>query len=358
MITDPRAQSVHRFLVDAKTWWMTDMFGALRQEYEVRAAGQTIETPEQVAAMVEDTPLYPFYAWLERHIQKTKYSGRHGLLARAEAARPNIEARLQRLDDDVLALDPDLVVPEYYSRIDTHHHPGNLTGDTLAGYVYQASAMSTQPGSTAGLSLHVRFADLVAKAGRFGRIADLGCGFGKSTLPLAQLFQDAEVLGIDLSAPCLRLAAAQASETQQRNVRFRQADAVATGCPSGSFDLVTSTMLLHEMPPPVIEDLLAETYRLLQPGGVSLHLDFRATDPFLRFIHHGHGHRNNEPYMEPFDRLDIASLLARLGFEAVRIEPFAESEGTTAADYPAWRLPWTVFIARKPATAAQRGSSQ
>jgi ubiquinone/menaquinone biosynthesis C-methylase UbiE len=260
-----------------------------------------------------------------------------------------LQARLDHADTGLLTLDPDLRVPDYYSEIDTHQHPGNLTGDSLAGFVYRASAMSTQPGSTSGRSLHNRFAHLLVREGQFGRIADLGCGFGKSTLPLAQTFPNAQVLGFDLSAPCLRLAAVEAAEAQQQNLRYWQADAVNTGCEGGRFDLVTSTMLLHEMPPPVIEALLAETYRLLEPGGMSVHLDFRTRDPFLRFLHHDHGFRNNEPYMEAFDRMDVESAHKRVGFEDIRIEPFAESEGTAAPDYNAWRLPWTVFIARKPA---------
>jgi hypothetical protein len=109
------------------------------------------------------------------------------------------------------------------------------------------------------------------------------------------------------------------------------------------------------MPPPVIEELLTESYRLLQPNGVAIHLDFRAQDPFLRFVHHDHGFRNNEPYMEPFDRMDVAALYERVGFETVRIEKFAESEGATAPGYPKWRLPWTVFIARKPHADLARG---
>ncbi|MBV8911443.1 MAG: methyltransferase domain-containing protein [Acetobacteraceae bacterium] len=345
----------NRFLVDAKTWWMCDMFAALRAEYDARAAGKTVRTPEEVAALLADSALYPYFAWLERHIQKMKYASRYGLLASAETDRAAAEARLAEAGASKLTLNPDLAVPDYYSEIDTHQHPGNLHGDALAGLVYQASAMSTQPGSTSGLSLHVRVAEAIAHmSGGFRRIADLGCGFGKSTLPLAERFPQAEVIGFDLSAPCLRLAALQATKAQQQNLRYVQADAVKTGQDEASFDLVTSTMLLHEMPPPVVEDLFAETFRLLEPGGLSVHLDFRASDPFLRFIHHGHGFRNNEPYMEAIDRMDVEAAHARVGFETARIEPFAEADGATAPDFPKWRFPWTFFIARKPMEAGAR----
>ena len=351
MSFDRRAQAYSRFLVDAKTWWMTEMFGALREEYEALSSSQTAQTPEDVAKLLEGNVTYPYFAWLERHIQKIKYAGRYGLLDAAEQERDLIESRLEAVNEAALTLNPEIVVPDYYSCIDTHQHPGNLVGDTLAGVVYRLSAMSTQPGSTSGLSLHVRVADLIGNEGRFNKILDLGCGFGKSTLPLAQKFRDAEVVGLDLSAPCLRLAAVEASAAQQQNLRYLQADAVHTEFPSARFDLVTSTMLLHEMPPLVVEEMLAETFRVLQPGGMSIHLDFQERDPFLRFVHHGHGRRNNEPYMEAFDRMDIVEVQERLGFEAVRIEKFAEADGVMAPEFRSWRLPWTVFIARKPLTA-------
>ena len=49
---------------------------------------------------------------------------------------------------------------------------------------------------------------------------DLGCGFGKSTLPLALARPEAEVVGVDLSAPCLRLAAQLSGDLGLGSTRF------------------------------------------------------------------------------------------------------------------------------------------
>ena len=341
-MTARRAEAFNRFLVDAKSWWMNDAFAALRRDYQARQTNQ--QTPEQVAALLEPTPLYQYFAWLERHTQKAKYSGRWGLAATANQARPNLLATLDNAPSP--DLDADIPVPGYYTEIDTHQHPGNLHGDDLAGFIYRGSAASTQPGSTAGYQLHHRVAAAIAGLGEFRRIADLACGFGKSTLPLAQRFPQAEVVGFDIAAPCLRLAAVEAAESQLRNLAYRQRDVAHTGAPDASFDLVTSTMLLHELPEPAIHDALAETHRLLEPGGLSVHLDFRVADPFLRFIHHGHAHRNNEPYMEAFDRMDVEAAYKNAGLQDLQILPFEETEGAIASG--AWRFPWTLFIARKP----------
>ena len=159
---------------------------------------------------------------------------------------------------------------------------------------------------------------------------------------------EAQVEAIDLSAPCLRLAARDALQAGARGVRFRQMDCSSTDYPDGSFDLVTSTMLLHELPPAIVEKTLAEAHRLLRPGARMVHLDFLpGPEPFDQLIHFGHARRNNEPFMEPLARMDLPALLERLGFRKLEIHPFEEAEGTLAPGYRYWRFPWTLISAER-----------
>ena len=75
-------------------------------------------------------------------------------------------------------------------------------------------------------------------------------------------------------------------------------DALTTDYDDNTFDLVTSTMLIHELPPAEIDQLFAEATRVLAPGGRMAHLDFHhVPNAFARFIHDGHARRNNEPFM-------------------------------------------------------------
>jgi ubiquinone/menaquinone biosynthesis C-methylase UbiE len=193
--------------------------------------------------------------------------------------------------------------------------------------------------------LHERFARFVGELGDFKRILELGCGFGKSALPLAQQFPAAKMKAVDLSAPCLELAAAEAAEVP--NLVYEQADLRHTGYADSAFDLVTSTMVLHELDTPALRESLREARRLLAPGGKLVHLDFQVKDPFLEFIHYGHARRNNEPYMREINQLDFEAELRRAGFDDVKIMPFEEVDGATAPDWPTWRFPWTVFVARR-----------
>jgi SAM-dependent methyltransferase len=338
MAADRSTAAFQGFLVEAKQYWMSDVWTALKEDYARRSGGKAVSSSSQVAALMEQSPTYWFYSWLERHIQRAKYSGRYGLHkmdapVKAPAPRPKLR---------------EVPVPAYYSAVDTHQHPGNLTGAPNAGLVYKASAQSTQPGATNRYGLHERFARFVGELGDFKHILEMGCGFGKSALPLAQKFARADVKAIDLSAPCLELAAAEAAQAKVSNVSYEQADLRHTGYRDGEFDLVTSTMVLHELDTPALRESLQEAHRLLAPGGILVHLDFRVKDPFLEFIHYGHARRNNEPYMPEINELDLEGELRGAGFRDVKITPFEEVDGATRPDWPTWRFPWTAFVARKP----------
>lgn len=346
------------FLVSAKSFWTTEMFPALRREYEARRDPAATETPESVAATLDDSTLYRYFAWAERHLQKMKYSGRYGLVAWQGQHRQALEDSL----DAPVTLDASLDLPRYYVSVDIHQHPGGVWSDALAGFVYERGARSTTPLAAARhADLHQRFANLVADTLAARNILDLGCGFGKSTRPFCAVFPAARIEGIDLAAPCLKLAAKMSADAGSSNARFRQADAARTACAAGEFDLVTSTMLLHELPPAAIKQVLAESARVLAPGGWMFHLDFLPAvqprdDAFMRFIHYGHARRNNEPFMQPLTQLDLPAQLRALGFDAIEVLPFEEADGVLAPDYAHWRFPWTVIRARKAGAGAAAAS--
>lgn len=347
------------FLLESKLRWTGEIFPTLRNDFDraVEKTGAAPRTPDDVSDLISELPNYRVFAWLERHLQRFKYSGRYGLQAYHDAHRDELEGALglSDLPEGMLILDPDLAMPAYYTAVDIHQHPGGVWGDPIAGYVYERGARTTTP--TLGAKhedLHTRFTDVVA--GRLARapdaLFDMGCGFGKSTQPFATKFRETEIIGMDLSEPCLRLAARTAHDAQARNVRFVQGDASECGLADASRDVVTSTMLLHELPPSRVEATLAEAYRILKPGGMMIHLDFRPfDDPFARFIHRGHSRRNNEPYMWPFAEMDMSAVLGGIGFKDVSVEPFEEAEGALDADRAGWRFPWAVIAATKPVEA-------
>jgi ubiquinone/menaquinone biosynthesis C-methylase UbiE len=355
---DRRFEAYQDFVLECKLTWTRELFPALRASYDGELkrrdmAGEPAPCDAaDVAAVMAADPLNQYFGWFERHLQRMKYSGRHGLAPHFSRQRAQLESELNAAGESgLLKLAPDFVQPPYYVAVDIHQHPGGVWSDDVAGYVYERGARTTTPLLREDADLHHRFTrEVFSRAGDVRRLVDLGCGFGKSSRPFYNQYHELDVTGVELSAPCLKLAARTAAEDQARNVQFRQADAASTGLDAGAYDVVTSTMLLHEMPPGHIERTLQETYRLLAPGGLSIHLDFLTDgDPFRRFVHYGHSLRNNEPFMLPLNEMDLEEAHRRAGFDTVEILPFEEMPGTLAANFTAWRFPWAMIIARKPA---------
>lgn len=342
-----RFDAYQSFLLGCKTYWSGTLYPQVKNECDTEGSDRCFEAIETAS---RDSVTYQYYSYLERHLQRMKYSGRHGIVPMHETFRTVLEERLdQQLPEGLLTLDPDFVPPAYFTEIDIHQHPGGTCGDTLAGIVYERGSRSMWPGGSKDRGLHPRFNAIAKSICEPNRILDLGCGFGKSTQPFTEDFPAAEVIGIDVSAPCLKLAAVTAFEEQSQNIQYRQSCAEETPFTSERFDLVTSTMLLHEMPPKAIRALIQESFRLLDKGGYAIHLDYSADDdPFNRFIHYGHSHRNNEPYMRPLNEMDLSGALRDAGFEDISIAPFEESPNALSSANTAWRFPWIVIKARKP----------
>ena len=342
------------FITAAKVYWHNGLFPAVREDFERREglSGKKAETVEEIAALMEASLVYRYFGWFERHLQRYKYSGRYGLIEWHRQNQDKLGEKLEAAPAEQLELHPDLEMPRYYANCDIHQHPGGVWSNEMGGFIYERAASTTTPLAGAKHSdMHDKFVDIIESYDKApGKILEMACGFGKTAAPLYKRFKDAEVTAVDLSGPCLKVAALRAKEAGATNVKFKQADAAETGFEDASFDMVASSMFLHEMPPPYIEKTLAEAARVLKPGGEMIHLDFyHFMSPFHRFIHYTHGRRNNEPFMEPLGEMDLPGKMKELGFTDIVIEPFAEAEGVLSPEFRTWRYPWTVIRAKRAA---------
>lgn len=357
---DDRAfANAQQFLLLAKRFWTTRLHESLRADYDAGALAVETDKPK-VIANPEVSASVEIFSWLERHLQRQKYAGRYGLQHWLARDRDVHEAWLSRESAHAqtagrLRLNPGCPVPSEFAAVDIHQHPGGVWQDPLAGMVYERGARTTTPmAGERHLDLHERLTgQLVADNGAPARLIDLGCGFGKSTRALYRHLPDCKVIAVDVATPCLMLAAAQANEDQADNIQYRQADARDCGEPNGSAELVTSTMLLHEMPAIHLPALFAECWRVLKPGGTMRHLDFLPSvqpreDAFLQWLHLGHARRNNEAFMAELLTVDLVSELTEIGFVDVSIEAFEEADNALSPEHPYWRFPWATVFARKP----------
>ncbi len=124
-----------------------------------------------------------------------------------------------------------------------------------------------------------RLAALEDPAGKFA--LDLACGTGDIAYELVSRGA-APVVGLDITPPMLRLAAAKRRD--RGTVFFVAGDMISLPFPDGAFHLVTTGYGLRNVP--ALETALREAARVLKPGGVLLSLDFnRPANPVLRGIY-------------------------------------------------------------------------
>ena len=62
-------------ILDMKKHWTTKLYPALKAEYAQQAQSTVPQTRHDVADMIEGSTSYQYFAWMERHLQRMKYSG-------------------------------------------------------------------------------------------------------------------------------------------------------------------------------------------------------------------------------------------------------------------------------------------
>ncbi|PWS35819.1 hypothetical protein DFH01_19790 [Falsiroseomonas bella] len=102
---------------------------------------------------------------------------------------------------------------------------------------------------------------------RLGRLVDFGCGLGRATLHLAAICP--EVTGIDISAPHLALARAEARARGLDHIAWLRARPDRP-MPAEGYDLWYSRFVLQHIPPPLARHLLDLAFAGLAPGGLAV----------------------------------------------------------------------------------------
>ncbi len=340
------------FVLTLRRRWSDTLF--------VELAEQVAEADGEPAEVVEQLPLHNWFAWLERGSQKMLWRATQAAVA--DEAPPqdtppqDVLPQESQPHDHVgsLELDPDLELPDWYTAWDIHVQPGGIWPNRTTAEVYELGAKLVMLGGNDDYLFHTLFAETSVPSRDYRRIVDLGCGFGKSAWPFARLYPDAEVIGLDLAAPCLELGYEKCGSSALP-VHFRQRDCRDTRLEEASADLVTSTMLLHELPPEPLEEAIAEAARILAPSGLLRMLDFRFTgDPLRDHVMAGHGIRNNEPFMPYAMAADTIAMCEAAGLQNARWVAFDERAvgRLDSLEWPErseWHFPWAVLEAEKAA---------
>ena len=233
-----------------------------------------------------------------------------------------------------LTLNPDIKAPRYVTEVDHHCMPGSyhrdlIDGDVSPGANYDMGLFVTTSGTIGPLNdgggrsigswLETTHPDFQPK-----RVLDIGVAVGHSLFGLAKTFPNTQFTAIDVSAPMLRYAAARSSSLGLNNIEFIQASGEdLSQFDSNSFDMVMTSIFLHELSGSALPKLMRQAYDALVPGGLMLHLEqpqyTNEMTPYEQFIRDWDAYNNNEPFWSAMHSIDLKALLSDIGFPTENI---------------------------------------
>ena len=325
-----------KFISTLRKSVLVDIGGQMKETYESavapafeKAHGRKPAHSREIRDVMGEENIYRFFSTLRYNAQEMVW----------ESVRAQVERNLPTMIDiadkaaqespagGTLRLNPDLEIPRYVTELDVHLMPGcfhsEFTDRDVAqgaiysygiGVFYGGLAMVAKgggPGASIAHMLKYAYPDFKPK-----KILDLGCSAGNNTFPYVDVFPDAEVHGVDVGAPLLRYAHARA-EAAGRVAHFSQQTAESLDFPDNSFDLVTSSFFLHEIPVKSTRAVFRECLRVLKPGGLMLHFELPPAcevDNYYDFYLDWDTYNNNEPSYSQFRAQDPRELCREAGF--------------------------------------------
>jgi SAM-dependent methyltransferase len=302
----------------------------MRDSYDRAIAARGGEAPadaEGALDVLDGLTEFQLYSWYFRNLQRFKYSRPDlGIFAAVESQRERLERALDRATAGAgpeLRLNPALEVPEYFRYVPFHQHTGGVAHDPLDGISYEIGRRTTVPSHADPNGIYRILFEALPGDRRYSRVLDWGTAHGAALVVWQQMHPESECFGVDLSAPCLRLAHLRAREHGMRFFLSQQ-DLERLDFADGTFDLVFFNFMLHELPPSHTPALLREACRVLKPGGLFAGHEFhlRPGDPFQNALQRSHAWLNNETYAAPWYDTPIADLAAEAGFSRTTIQPF------------------------------------
>lgn len=290
--------------------------------------GRSPVTIEEIGTGIEHEPYYRLWSALTRVAQEMMWQAVESTIDHDMPRMLDVARKLTRPGSTKgsLSLDPDFAVPADVLAADIHCQPGgymrdNGAADITAGALYESGGNLYSSGVGIGQRDSKAGAVIGFLAERFRnfrpkRILDLGCAAGGASVAYAASFPDAEVHAVDAGPAILRYAHARA-ESLGVAVHFHQMDVGHLKFADGSFDLVVSHNLMHEISRETMARLFAESHRLLRPGGVAVHQDVPIRGDrtlFERYMFAWETKYNNEPFWQVFAEADVQGSLAAAGF--------------------------------------------
>lgn len=326
----PAEQARGRFVSGIRRLILNDLAGDLRAAYDSRAEpafrrqnGRAPDSSREAHLALRGDPAFNIYSTMRVQAQRMVWAS---VADGVERESEQLVAEASRVADRPggLTLDPAMEVPRNVSAVDVHLMPGSYTRGAAAlesGAVYDRGLAIFSMGlmganlDDIGLSM-ARYIQARYPSFAPARILDTGCTIGHNTLPWKQAYPDAQVDAIDAAPGPLAYGSTRA-KMQGQDVHFRQMCADALVYPDNSFDLVFSSMFLHELSKKARAQAMAEAWRVLKPGGLMLHMELPPNDQmgaFDGFYLDWDSYYNNEPFYKGFRDESPPAICAAAGF--------------------------------------------
>jgi ubiquinone/menaquinone biosynthesis C-methylase UbiE len=164
----------------------------------------------------------------------------------------------------------------------------------------------------------------LAKVRPGDRLLDVGCGTGSLAIAAARVVgSSGRVAGVDPSPEMIERAAAKARRAGV-SVGFLATAGEALPFPAESFDVVTLSLVLHQLPLDALHGTMAQVRRVLRPGGTLLLVDLDLSNPTGNTVHaHAAAHGSGIAGGQRFDLDRVGLLVEHLGLTIVDRGPIA-----------------------------------
>jgi ubiquinone/menaquinone biosynthesis C-methylase UbiE len=269
---------------------------------------------------------------------------RSSLIAREafEDIRPEIEPTMRALASGPTQIQTfdHFTPPDYLDGVWIHRTHGGWDGHEHQGFIHAEMIHKRFLNALYGGDIFKTRRTVLENLPRkdYKKIFEMGVSSGYHTLGLADAFPGAQISGCDVSRPMLEQAQRMANERGLAWTLY-VGKAEDTRLPDASFDLVSSFILLHELPAAVNVQFFQEAFRLLEPGGAVIMTDVPPSwsqDKLTAWRYDRGAQYSGEPYWREAGLVDTAQIARDCGFVNVRAfkEPTGGNYWVTVGEKP------------------------
>lgn len=154
------------------------------------------------------------------------------------------------------------------------------------------------------------------------RVLDVACGTGRTLRMIRGMLPKVSLFGTDLSPAYLRKANQSLSEIPGELPQLVQANAEELPYLDNYFHGITSVFLFHELPANARQNVIEESFRVLQPGGTFVICDsIQAIDsPEFKTMLENFPAIFHEPYYRHYITDNLNARLEKAGFMDIEIQ--------------------------------------